>query len=181
MSDNGGGIWEPRFAPDGPQSALGHHSGLEIINPNAAWHSRRSTNHAQLQLAQRASQLVRPPLKTGWLKPTATFADGLINPNLPMRRPLAADAYWAIPPRTPVFFTRRLYNARWPRYEEYWQAPSTAWAVSRPERRLLTPTIAPKLGIRRPAKGNGKCADSNLLVKLNGFSLFTVPSRTFFE
>jgi hypothetical protein len=32
-----------------------------------------------------------------------------------------------------------------------------------------------------PAKGNGKCADSNLLAKPNGFSPSTVSSRIFSE
>src|SRR5713101_1162529 len=34
----------------------------------------------------------------------------------------------------------------------------------------VPPRILPKLRIGRPAKGNGICADSNLLAKPNGFS-----------
>ena len=42
--------------------------------------------------------------------------------------------------------------------------------------RNVTPTIAPKPRISRPAKGNGTSADSNLLAKPNGFSPSTVSS-----
>jgi len=45
--------------------------------------------------------------------------------------------------------------------------------------RNVTPTIAPKSRISRPARGNDTCADSNLLAKLNAFSLSTVSSRIF--
>jgi transposase-like protein len=56
-------------------------------------------------------------------------------------------------------------------------------AAERFFRRLLRgqPTIAPKPRISRPAKGNGTCADSNLLAQPNGFSPSTVSSRIFSE
>ena len=47
--------------------------------------------------------------------------------------------------------------------------------------RNVTATIAPKVRISPLAKGNGTCADSNLLAKPNGFSPSTVSSRIFSE
>jgi hypothetical protein len=51
------------------------------------------------------------------------------------------------------------------------------WLITR----NVTPTIAPKPRINRPAKGNGRCAYSSLLAKPNGFSAFRLSSRIFFE